>query len=223
MVTGNGESSDQVALAERLAQALQGVPSAQRQAAAQLLRFAQSGQVAELQNVERADVKALAESLTKQVPRTEIAEVLHRYLGLPRQTIMTAEDPADSLMSLYDSVTGTTPVTELCAPLVITDYCTTDARVFGHTQVLPAGVKRVYAVFENSGSLRGLDNVLVVWRMPADETKVYSKCESLQANAAYNYVWLQVDQGWPAGAYQVEFYNPCNDAVALAKKQFHIQ
>jgi hypothetical protein len=223
LTIGSSTSPDQVALAQRLAQALQSAPLAQRQTAAQLVRFGLTGQMAELQNVKRADVEELAEYLAKQVPRTEIAEVLGRYLGFPRQTIMTAEDLAGNLMSLYDSMAGTAPVPDLGAPLVITDNCTTDARVIGHTEVLPAGVTRVYAVFENSGTLRGLDNVLVVWRMPADASKVYSKSEPLRSDAAYNYVWLQVDKGWPSGAYQVELYDPRNNAVALAKRQFDIQ
>lgn len=206
-----------------MAQALQNAPLAQRQTAAQLVRFALTGQMAELHNVERADVEALAEHLTKQVPGTEIADVLEQYLGVPRQTIMTAKNPVESLMSLYDSIAGTAPLADLGAPLIITDNCTTDARVLGHTHVLPEGVTRVYAVFENTGTLRGLDNVLVVWRKPADETMVYSKCEPLQSDAAYNYVWLQVDKGWPAGAYQVELYDARNNAVALAKRQFDIQ
>jgi hypothetical protein len=217
------KSPDQVALAQRVAQVLQSAPLAQRQTAARLARFALTGQMAELRTLERADVEALAEYVAKQVPGTEIADVLERYLGVPRQFILTAKDPVESLMSLYDSVAGTAPVPGLGAPLVITDNCTTDARVIGHTHVLPEGVTRVYAVFENSGTLRGLDNVLVVWRKPADQTMVYSTCEPLSSDAAYNYVWLQVDKGWPAGAYQVELYDARNNVVALAKRQFDIQ
>lgn len=219
----SGISYDKAALARRFAQVLADAPLPERQTAARLLQFALDGQLAELRTLERPDVEALADYLAKQVPGTEIANALEHYLGVPRQIILTAKDPVESLMSLYDSVTGMAPVPDLGAPLVITDDCTTDARVIGHTHVLPAGVQRVYAVFENAGTLRGLDNVWAVWRMPTDDSLVFAKSEQLHPDAPYNYIWLQVNDGWPAGAYQVELYDPRNNTVALAKRQFDIQ
>lgn len=222
-VTKKADDLDRTALPPSVTQALLSAPSKLHQTATQLMRFAQTGQIAELQNVTRKDVEALAKHLAKQMSRSQIADVLARYLGAPRQGIMAADDMAAGLMNLYGSMTGTLPSSELVAPLVITDNCTTDARVIGHTHVLPEGIRQVYAVFENTGTLRGLDNVLVVWRNPSDESLVYSKYESLRPSAAYNYVWLHVDDGWPAGSYQVEFYNPRDKALLLAKQQFDIQ
>ncbi len=216
-------TSKQVSLLHRVDELLRDAPAEERRTAARLAEFALNRKTAALRSLPRQDVESLVKYVAKRMPATEFSDAVQRYLGVSTAPDMPAEDQVANLMSVYDNLAGTTPVPDLGAPIVITDNCTSDARVIGRTHDLPAGVRRVYAVFENAGTLRGLDNVFVVWRKPSDQTMVYSTSEPLRSDAGYNYVWLQVDKGWPAGSYQVELYNPRDNAVALAKRSFTIQ
>ena len=216
-------TSDQLSLFRRMDEILRDAPAQEKQTAARLAEFAMNRKTAVLRSLPRPDVESLAKYVAKQMPSSELADALRKTLGISTTVGRTAEEQVANVMSVYDNIAGTTPVPDLGAPIVITDNCTSDARVIGTTHDMPEGAKRVYAVFENAGTLRGLDNVFVVWRKPSDETMVYSTSEPLHADAAYNYVWLQVDDGWPAGSYQVELYNPQDNAVALAKRQFTVK
>jgi hypothetical protein len=89
--------------------------------------------------------------------------------------------------------------------------------------VLPAGTERVYAVFENDHALEGLDQVLAVWRDPNDDRMVFTEFEPVRRGSAYNYVWLEVESGWPEGRYQVELFHPEAQSLLLASESFSVR
>ena len=108
-------------------------------------------------------------------------------------------------------------------PVVFTDQVEADGTVTGNVHVIPAGTKRVYAAFENQGAMQGLDHVLAVWRNPADDRMVFTEYEPVRTGAVYNHVWLELDDGWPAGFYQLDLFNPSNTSELLASRSFNVR
>jgi len=81
----------------------------------------------------------------------------------------------------------------------------------------------VYAVFENSRSLQGLSHVFAVWRNPDDDRMLFSETEPIRVGASHNYVWLELESGWTAGRYRVDFFDPNQPSVLLASERFCVR
>ncbi len=131
--------------------------------------------------------------------------------------------PQSSLLELFDAVLGNAELTPTGTSVVFTDNCSINGAVTGNTHVVPAWSPRVYAVFENAGNLRGLDCVLVVWRNLSNDRVMLTECEPLTPESNYNNVWLQKDQGWPPGNYQLDLCNPERTSEILVRRMFSVK
>ncbi len=207
----------------RLEEALVGAGTSERRTAAALKRFAGSGEMAELRAINREDVVALADYLSRELSPAEAGTLLHRFLGLPVESVQTAEDVRSAAVEVFDAVAGNRMEEVRPSVLVVTDGADVDGRITGHAHVLPAGTERVYAVFENAQSLAGLGGVLAVWRNPSDDRMVFTEFEPIRQGSAYNYVWLESKTGWPEGQYQVELFHPEAQSLLLASETFSVR
>jgi hypothetical protein len=207
----------------RLEQVIGSASAQEQQTAAALKRFAVSGAMTELRNLDRRDVESLAERLTAELSKAELGTVLEQFLGMPAGQMLAQEDPPAALLGIYDAISGNHGEEVRPAVLVITDGADADGRITGQTRVLPSGQQRVYAVFENSHVLEGLDQVMAIWRDPNDDRMVFTEFEPVRRGSAYNYVWLDVESGWPAGRYQVELFHPEAQSLLLASESFSVQ
>ena len=191
--------------------------------AAAFRRFAASGNLAELRGLERGDVAALAAHLSGALSPVEMDTVFNAFLGRSPGGVRTPEEGGASLVEIYDALTGNHVETVRPSVLMVTDAADVDGRILGEAHVLPAGTRRVYAVFENDHALEGLDEVLAVWRDPEDDRMVFTEFEPIRTGSAYNYVWLDVEEGWPAGRYQVELFHPEAQSLLLASERFSVR
>lgn len=194
-----------------------------RQTAERFMRFAATGHLEELQSLSRAEVEALAQRLTDNMPADEIASRLEKLLGLPKSLTLERGDAKKTLVDLYDAALGATLPAVFGDALTFTDNCDANGTVTGNVDVLPAGAKRVYAVFANADNLVGRDTVLAVWRNPGDDQMVFTETEPIRRDAPVNYVWLQADDGWPSGAYQLELCDPKHPNRVLARRPFTVR
>jgi hypothetical protein len=127
------------------------------------------------------------------------------------------------MVDIYDAIAGNAVTEVRPSVLTVTDAADPDGRITGDAHTLPAGTRRVYAVFENAHALEGLEQVMAVWRDPNDDQLVFTEFEPIRQGSAYNYVWLDVDAGWPAGRYQVELFHPEAQSLLLASEGFSIR
>jgi len=205
-----------------LAAALQQASTSQQATATRLMHFASTGTMSDIRDLTADDVRSLAEMLTTQLGKEAVATAVETHLGLPASRLLAFEDVPEALTELFRAVqTETDPST--ARPLLFSDRVEPDGTVTGNVHVIPAGTRRVYASFENAGALQGLDRVLAIWRNPSDDRMVFTEYESVRAGAVYNYVWLQLDDGWPAGFYQVDLFDPTNPTRLLASRAFNVR
>jgi hypothetical protein len=149
--------------------------------------------------------------------------LLQQTLGYSPDAALEPEEVGSTLVDIYDALAGN-PVEEVRpSVLMVTDGTDVDGRITGEAHVLPAGTRRVYAVFENANALAGLDQVLAVWRKPDDERMVFTEFEPVRQGSAYNYVWLEAESAWPEGRYQVELFHPEAQSLLLASEGFSIR
>jgi hypothetical protein len=195
----------------------------ERAVAAALERFAASGAMAELRALDRQQVVALAQYLSQNLASGELSELLQSVLGWTPPADLPPEGIRDLMVETYDAIAGHHLEEVRPAVLTVTDAADAAGRISGASHVLPAGTQRVYAVFENDWSLKGLDQVLAVWRDPNDDRMVFTEFEQVRKGSAYNYVWLEVESGWPAGRYQVELFHPEAQSLLLASESFSVR
>ena len=192
-------------------------------AAQGLSRTLQTGCVAELRQLSRDDLEQFAQALSGRFSREELAALLEEQFKIPRAYSLAAADPQSTLLGLVQAALGGPENASLGATrLIFTDRCEGDGTVSGARGDIPTGAKRVYAVFENDGALQGLDTVFAIWRIPAEDQIGFAGCEAIRAGTRYNYVWLQVGDGWPAGDYRLDLCDPRNPALVLASQGFHV-
>ncbi len=170
-----------------------------RDTATIVLQVAKSGEMAALRRLERRAVESLALHLAGELSTEAWSGLMAATLRLPLHPLATREDAVEMAMGVFDALAGNTTAATPLSSLVMTDACDLDGRVTGSTHVIPAGSRRVYAVFENDRSLAGYRKTFAVWRQPADDRIVFSETEPIHAGARYNYVWLDLAGGWPAG------------------------
>lgn len=205
-----------------LTEALATLPSDQKATANKLLQFATTGQTSGINDVTHEQVEALGRQLLQTLGTDAVASLLESELHLPAPLFLDQPDPAAALADLFDAMKGSNnaPTQQT---LIFTDNCETDGTVTGNVHVIPAGTHRVYAAFENGGGLHGLDRVLAVWRDPNDEKMVFTEYEPVKVGSTYNYVWLELRDGWPTGYYQLDLYHPQQTTQLLASRGFNVR
>lgn len=194
----------------------------QQNTADRLRSFVTTGNMSDIRDLTPEDVRSLAELLTTQLGAEAVAAAVQSYLGLPAASFLAHGNAPEALTELFQAV-QTEADSTTARPVVFSDQVRPDGSVSGNVHVIPAGTKRVYAVFENAGALQGRDHVLAVWRDPSDDRMVFTEYEPVRAGAAYNYVWLQLDQGWPAGFYRLDLFNPSQPTELLASRCFNVR
>jgi len=194
----------------------------QRKTASRLQSFATTGEMASIRDVNREDIRSLADLLVAELGEEALAATVESHLGLPADRFLAHGRPADRLADVFDAIrTESGPTNSL--PLVFSDQVEANGSVTGNVHVIPAGTRRIYAAFENAGGLQGLDQVLAVWRNPADDRMVFTEYEPVRTGSVYNYVWLELDEGWPAGFYQLDLFDPVRNSQRLASRGFNVR
>jgi hypothetical protein len=175
-----------------------------------------------IDGLSREDVISLAELLVRELGPDEVAAALESQFGWPATMYRANPKPAEAIADFFDAV-RTEGVAVNTQPIVFSDRVEADGTVTGNVHVIPAGTKRVFAAFENMGALQGLDRVLAVWRNPADARMVFTEFEPVRAGSTYNYVWLELKDGWPPGFYKLDLFHPQNTTQVLASRSFNVR
>ena len=194
----------------------------QNATADQLLSFVSTGNMANIRDLTPEQIKSLADLLTTELGTEAVAAAAESYFGLPSASFLAHDNPAEVLTDLVLAVQSEAGPTN-AAPVVFSDRVEPDGAVTGNVHVIPAGTKRVYAAFENAGALQNMDRVLAVWRNPSDDRMVFTEYEPVRVGATYNYVWLELDDGWPVGFYQLDLFHPSRTSQLLASRSFNVR
>jgi hypothetical protein len=194
----------------------------QRRTADQLLKFVTGGAMADIRDLTRDEVLSLAELLTTELGPDVLATAVESYFGLPPAQFLAFDNPAEALTDLLGAVQANTGPTN-AGPVIFSDQVRPDGSVTGNVHVIPPGTKRVYAAFENAGAMQGRDQVLAVWRNPSDDRMVFTEYEPVRSGSAYNYVWLELDDGWPTGFYQLDLFDASQPSRLLASRSFNVR
>jgi hypothetical protein len=205
-----------------LPNALRDASTEHQATAARLAAFARDGDLTALAEVSGSDVESLAHMLLDSLGTEAVEHLLQEGLRLPPGYLKQHPEPARAVADIYEAVKGAGDPTT-ARTLVFTDRCEDNGSVTGNVHVIPSGARRIYAAFENAGGLHGLDRVFAVWRNPADAKMVFAEYEPVHAGTAFNYVWLDLNEGWPAGHYEVALYHPQRTTELLAARSFNVR
>jgi hypothetical protein len=194
----------------------------QQAAANRILAFVTTGNMKEIRTLGTNDIQSLAELLTAELGAEAVAAAVESYFGLPTAAFLAHGNSAQALTDLFTAVQSESDPAS-AAPLVFSDRVEADGTVTGNVHVIPPGTKRIYAAFENSGTLQGLDRVLAVWRNPSNDRLVFTEYEPVHAGATFNHVWLELEDGWPAGFYRLDLFHPSQNDRLLASRSFNVR
>ena len=185
--------------------------------------FLQTGKMEAIRDLPREDVRIAIEAYVSMQSRDQLAETLHEYLGTPYGLFYSIDDPEDYLMEIADLLCEEVKPSPPLSNLVITDACAEDGSVSGAVHTIPAGSSRIFAVFENSDALQGIDSIYAVWRDLNDDSMTFSEYEPLRRDSKYNYVWLELMDGWSAGSYQLDLADSALPSRILATTKFRVE
>jgi hypothetical protein len=216
------ESSTKLELLAELPAALAKASPEQSITARKLLDFAASGQMSDINGVNREAVTSLAELLITELGSNAVAAALESQLGWPAAFFRANPNPAEAIADLFEAVRTESDAAD-ARPVLFSDRVEPDGTVTGNVHVIPAGTKRVFAAFENQGAVQGLDRVLAVWRNPSDDRMVFTEFEPVRTGSTYNFVWLELEDGWPAGFYKLDLFHPHNTTQLLASRSFNVR
>jgi hypothetical protein len=194
-----------------------------KETARQFAMFGNTGNMSDIRSLDHSNVESLAKFVVQNLSSENVSSFLEYYFGIPRRKTLAKADLESSLVDLFDAILGDSfrPPPETL--LIFTDECAPNGRVLGATHVLPSGISQVYAVFENAGQLRGENSVFVVWRDLGDDRMKFSEHEPLRISGAYNYVWLELYDGWSPGRYQLDLYDSDQHSILLATNVFRVK
>lgn len=184
--------------------------------------FLQAGKMETIRDLPREEIRIAVEAYVSMQSKDQLAETLHQYLGMPFDLFYSIDKPEDYLMEVVDLVREEVDQSTPKSNLIITDACTEDGAVSGAIHILTEGTSRIYAVFENSDALQGIENIYAVWRDLNDDSMTFSEYEPLRIGSAYNYVWLQLKDGWSAGSYQLDLADPKSPSRILATTKYKV-
>lgn len=185
--------------------------------------FFRTGKVEAIRDLPREDIRIAIEAYVSMQSRDQLAETLHQYLGMPYDLFSSIEKPEDYLMEVADLVREDIEKPLRLTNLVITDSCSEDGAVSGATHIIPEGSQKIFAVFENYNALEGIETVYTVWRDLNDDSLTFSEYEPLRVGSRYNYVWLEQEDGWQRGAYQLDLADSKSPSRILATTRFKVQ
>lgn len=207
----------------------EGALARDKQTADKLIQFIFTGKPGSIGDLTAGDVESLLQHISDGVQPDDIAEMVEATLGIPKEMFPDAVARRKALGSLFSALAArpatleaAPPPAQSFSPLVFTEKCADDGTILGGTDSIPAGTGRVYAVFENQGTLAGLDYVFAVWQSVDNAAAVYSHCEPLRVTTTYNFVYLELEKGWPSGSYRLDLFDPRNRFQLLATKRFEV-
>jgi hypothetical protein len=194
--------------------------------------FTATGDLSQVANVDIPEIRALAYYLANTADRASILELLDTCSNI--QADLVPEDPqelADYLVNGFRAIRGdhTSEVTvteasiRAIASVAFSGSTDQVGRIYATADRFQSGVQTIYGVFENNDWQPNIGRVFAVWRNTTMDKVVYQKTESILAKADSNYVWLEADEGWPPGHWQLDLFDPAHDFSLLATGTFDIE
>ena len=89
------------------------------------------------------------------------------------------------------------------------------------TTIFMPGDRRIYACFQNKGSLEGLAKVITRWTNKTTKEIIGFGPKPLNTASPYNFIWWEKREGWPAGEYLVELLST-NEFTLIGRGTFMI-
>ena len=184
--------------------------------------FFQTGKMEVIRGITIEDIQAAIKIYVSMHTTDQLAESLNQYLKMPFGLFASISKPEDYFMEATYLIRNEIDKSSVKSNLIITDSCLKDGAITGATHLISSGISKIYAVFENNDALQGLDTIYVVWRDLNNDSMKFSQFETLRRNSSYNYVWLELKEGWSAGLYQLDLADPTSPSKILATTKFKV-
>lgn len=195
--------------------------------------FALNGEVDAVADISEADLRIFASFAASDANRPQLLDLLCSCCQIPPDAVpRDSESLAGFLVAWLKALRGDyvdeavvmkPPVSRSITPIGFSSATETSGQIAATRSFFSVGVPRIYGVFENHSWRDDLSRVLAVWRDLDQNAVVFQQVEPIITQAAANYVWLSLGQGWPRGHWQLELYDPESSFTLLAKGTFSTQ
>ncbi|MFH1228761.1 MAG: hypothetical protein V1701_12775 [Planctomycetota bacterium] len=166
----------------------------------------------------RPQIKALINTVPRKVIEDQLQAVGIAPSEIPPDTDLT--DYAMKLLTIgrNEQVATTGAVVELSFSLQVNK----NNSPMTPTNTFPTGKYRIYTCFPNKDALKGMPKVIIRWNNQTSGETVSMKLHQLDANAPYNFIWLEQKDGWTSGQYEVELFR-VNTAEKVASGTYRVE
>jgi len=141
------------------------------------------------------------EVILRQYNKDGSVEKEHAISVTPKKN--TPGDYNDIMINIHRAIS--VPGTGL--PIFFTLRVNPDNSPVSPTTIFKSTDQRIYACFQNQGTLKGLTNVICRWTNKTTKEVMKLETKPIDSNAPYNFIWLEKREGWPVGEYAVELFN----------------
>ena len=153
-------------------------------------------------------VEQYIDIMAKTLPPAFIREFMKQTVGLADDD-MPKDDASlgDFGKNLFRAIQGeqTKPIQgQSVENIAFTLRVNPDNSPIAPQSIFKSGDRRVYACFQNQGSLKGLPKVVTRWTNKTTREVIGFGPKPLNPNTAYNFIWWEKKEGWAIGEYEVE-------------------
>jgi len=169
----------------------------------------------------------LSEESMKQlydIPKDTIYYGIEKVAGISRTEISSAIHPAEYLKKLIGIGLGKNirPGCELSEIVFAAEINKNNSPVETKTIFNWKTAHKIYACFANNGMLKGLHKVGCRWRNNTSGEIELLGAYFISPSSAYNYIYIEKNDEWTIGSYQVELYD-VRTLDIIAKDTFEVK
>ncbi|MBI5779394.1 MAG: hypothetical protein HZA49_08050 [Planctomycetes bacterium] len=156
-------------------------------------------------------VEQTIDALAKTLPPAFIRDFIKQNIGLAEED-MPKDDAklGDFGKNLFRLLQGEQPnpaQSQSLENVTFTLRVNPDNSPVSPQTLFKPGDRRIYACFQNQGSLQGLAKVVTRWTNRTTKEIIGFGPKALNPGTPYNFIWWEKKDGWPVGEYEVELLN----------------
>lgn len=157
-------------------------------------------------------VEQYIDAMAKTLPAAFIRDFIKQNTGLSDEDMPKDDSKlGEYSKNIFRLFQGEEPVTvqgQAIEGVLFTLRVNPDNSPITPQSVFKPGDRRIYACFQNLGSLKGLTKLVHRWTNKTTKEIFNLETKSIDPAALYNFTWVEKRGGWPSGEYEVELLKP---------------
>ena len=170
-------------------------------------------------------VEQYIDIMAKTLPPAFIRDFIKQNIGLAEEDMPKDDAKLGEFgKSLFRLIQGEQPASvqgQSVENITFTLRVNPDNSPIAPQAIFKSSDRRLYACFQNQGSLKELAKVVTRWTNKTTKEVIGFGPKALNPGTPYNFIWLEKKEGWPVGEYEVELLNS-QTLVKIAGGKFSV-